>query len=184
MKLSELRNHTDTIRAELDKVPCHFIRDEPRTEGEWNASQYMKDVVTLYENGKSGWLAGGQDHVQKEWISWPLVWNGYPVKGNADLCPETMKLLTSLDEGVGVAGFSLMKGGVKLNEHVDPVSSNYIITYHLGLKCPSNCYVHHSVTGTDTHKYGKHLILDARQIHSAENQSDEDRVILYLEIYS
>ncbi len=104
------------------------------------------------------------------------------VYGNSMKCPKTSDLLSRID-GIEVAGFSLMKGGVRLTEHVDNVTENYKNTYHLGLKCPDGCILHHSVQGDITEENGKHIFMDARQRHWAENRSEEDRVILYLEEY-
>ena len=104
------------------------------------------------------------------------------VYGNCVKCPKTTELLSRID-GIEVAGFSLMKGGVRLTEHVDNVSENYKYTYHLGLKCPVGSILHHSVQGDITEENGKHILMDARQKHWAENQSNEDRIILYVERY-
>jgi aspartyl/asparaginyl beta-hydroxylase (cupin superfamily) len=56
---------------------------------------------------------------QDAWISWPLVWGGKPVFGNCLKCPKTSELLSQI-EGIHIAGFALMKGGVQLKEHTDP----------------------------------------------------------------
>jgi len=137
-----------------------------------------------YASGEHGWLKGGQDHVQSEWISWPLIWEGQPVPGNCLKCPETYKLLSQLDGGIHIAGFSLMKGGVQLNKHVDNTGKGYKFTYHLGLKCPDGCVLHHSTLGDVTEKDGKHILLNANEEHWAENTSRDDRIILYMEHYS
>ena len=183
MYLGELKNHWKTIRVELDSLPSGvFISDKPRPTGEWQGSPIIQKIVNDYTNGKCGWLKGGQEHVQEEWISWPLIWGGNPVYGNCIKCPETARLLSQI-KGIEVAGFSLMKGGVKLTEHVDVVMGKYEYTYHLGLKCPVGSILHHSIQGDIVEENGKHVILNARQRHWAENKSNEDRVILYIERY-
>jgi len=182
MHLKELKNHVHILQKEVDLLPKTFIRDDPRKEGEWVGSEYLKQVMMLYTGGKYGWLKGGQDHVQESWVSWPLIWDGNFITSNCNLCPETTKLLYSI-EGIHVAGFSLMKGGVKLKEHIDYVGDDYIFTYHLGIICPENCILHHIDLGEVTEENGKHIIMNARKKHWAENQSDKDRIILYMEIY-
>ena len=129
MHLKELKNHVHILQKEVDLLPKTFIRDDPRKEGEWVGSDYLKQVMMLYTGGKYGWLKGGQDHVQESWVSWPLIWDGNFITSNCNLCPETTKLLSSI-KGIHVAGFSLMKGGVKLKEHVDYIGDDYIFTYH------------------------------------------------------
>ena len=182
MELKELKEHWNTIRMELDQLPDVFISEQPRPTGEWEGSEILKEVVAQYTSGKCGWLKGGQDHVQDKWISWPLIWESNPVFGNCIKCPKTYELLSQIN-GIHIAGFALMKGGVKLNEHVDPVGSDYKFTYHLGLKCPDGCYLYHQTLGKIAEEDGKHLIMDARYPHWAENTSQEDRVILYIEYY-
>jgi hypothetical protein len=182
MHLKELKNHVHILQKELDTLPKVYIRDEPRKEGEWVGSEYLKKVVSLYSEGKYGWLKGGQDHVQESWISWPLIWGGNFITSNCNLCPETYKLLSKID-GIHVAGFSLMKGGVTLKEHVDFIGDEYLFTYHLGIKCPEKCILHHAEMGDITEENGKHIIMNARKPHWAENQSSEDRIILYMEMY-
>ena len=182
MHLKELKNHVHILQKEVDTLPKVYIRDEPRKEGEWVGSEYLKKVVSLYSEGKYGWLKGGQDHVQESWISWPLIWGGNFITSNCNLCPETYKLLSKID-GIHVAGFSLMKGGVTLKEHVDFIGDEYLFTYHLGIKCPEKCILHHAEMGDITEENGKHIIMNARKPHWAENQSSEDRIILYMEMY-
>ena len=184
MHLKDLKDHWNIIRKELDALPMDvFISDKPRPTGEWQGSPIVQKIVNDYHDGKFGWLKGGQEHVQEEWISWPLVWNGKIVYGNSVKCPKTINLLSRID-GIEVAGFSLMKGGVRLTEHVDVVGEDYKYTYHLGLKCPRGSILHHSVQGDITEENGKHILMDARQKHWAENRSTEDRIILYVERYN
>ena len=182
MHLKDLKNYTSVLRNELDNLPNTFISEKPRLEGEWKGSEHLKEVVSLYTSGEFGWLKGGQDHVPDSWISWPLVWDGQPVLGNCVKCPKTHALLSSIDN-IQIAGFSLMKGGVSLKEHIDYVGDAYKFTYHLGLKCPEGSILHHSILGDISEEDGKHIIMDARYPHWAENKSNEDRVILYMEIY-
>jgi aspartyl/asparaginyl beta-hydroxylase (cupin superfamily) len=183
MELKELKNHWKTIREELEQLPSVFISEEPRPTGEWEGSELIKKIVSQYSSGKYGWLKGGQTHVQDDWISWPLIWEGKPVLGNCLKCLETYELLSQI-KGIQIAGFSLMKGGVKLKEHVDPVGERYRFTYHLGLKCPKGCFLHHKTLGDIEEEDGKHIVLNARYPHWAENTSQEDRVILYIEFYT
>ena len=182
MLLKELKDHYKVLQSEVASLPKTFISEIPRKEGEWVGSEHLKRVVELYTSGTHGWLKGGQDHVAEDRIGWPLIWDGQPVMGNCELCPKTFELLSSI-EGIKVAGFSLMKGGVKLKSHTDDVGPNYKFTYHLGLIVPYGyCILHHSKSGDVIEENGKHIVLDARQPHWAENLSDEDRIILYMEI--
>lgn len=84
------------------------------------------------------------------------IWGGNFITSNCNLCPETYKLLSKID-GIHVAGFSLMKGGVTLKEHVDFIGDEYLFTYHLGIKCPEKCILHHAEMGDITEENGKHI---------------------------
>ena len=57
-----------------------------------------------------------------------------------------------------------------------------LLSYHLGLKCPDDCYLHHWNMGAIKEEDGKHITLNTKYPHWAENKSKEDRVILYIEI--
>lgn len=184
MQLKELKKHWKIIRSELDNLPLDvFISDQPRPTGEWEGSKVLKDILEDYACGDSGWLKGGQDHVENEWISWPLIWAGKPVVGNCLKCTETYKLLHQI-KGIQIAGFSLMKGGVKLKEHTDLNRDGYKYTYHLGLKCPKGSILHHSQIGDVVEEDGKHIVMNAKYPHWAENTSGEDRIIMYIEYYN
>jgi aspartyl/asparaginyl beta-hydroxylase (cupin superfamily) len=183
MNLKELKNHWKVIREELDELPDTFISDEPRPTGAWEGSELLREIVTKYSLGEFGWLKAEQNTIPGDWISWPIIWEGKPVFGNCLKCPKTHGLLSQI-EGIHIAAFTLMKGGVQLKKHTDPVGTNYNLTYHLGLKCPEGCYLHHQTLGDVKEEDGKHIVMNARYSHWAENTSQEDRVILYIEHYT
>ena len=183
MELKELKNYWKTLREELDVLPNTFISEKPRPTGHWEGSEVLKEIVAQYTSGKCGWLKGGQTHAQDSWISWPLVWEGKPVLGNCLKCPKTHELLSQI-KGIHIAGFALMKPGVQLKEHTDRVGPSYRFTYHLGLKCPKGCFLHHQTLGDIEEEDGKHIVMNAQFPHWAENTSEEDRVILYIEYYN
>jgi len=183
MELKRLKNHWEEIRDEYKKLPMNFIVDEPRPEGEWDGSPILQKIAERYSSGQCGWVKGGQEHVAETWLTFPLIWQGQPLLGNCDRCPKTFGMLSQI-KGIHVAGFSLMKPGVKLFEHTDNVGEGYKFTYHLGLQCvPDRSFLHHIVLGTIDERDGKHIVMNAKEEHWAENTSDEDRVILYIEIY-
>ena len=183
MHLKELKNHWETIRAELDALPMDvFISDKLRPVDEWEGSDTLNEIISKFSSGKHGWVHG-TEHYKDTWISWPFIWEDKQVLGNCIKCPKTWELLSQL-EGIHVAGFSLMKGGVKIHEHSDILGKNYKLTYHLGIKCPDGCYLHHQTLGDVEEKDGKHIVMDARFPHWADNTSQEDRVILYIEYYT
>jgi len=179
MELKELKNYWKTIRTELDALPTDYIQEEPRVYGDWLKSDGISHILARYVSGSHGWIKGWQ----KGWEQWPIIWDSEFVESNAKFSPKTMELLKNIPN-IKVAAFALMKGGVKLKEHTDPVGTKYKFTYHLGLKCPEDCYLHHYTLGDVKEEDGKHIIMNARFPHWAENKSKEDRVILYIEYYA
>ena len=183
MLLKELKTHWKTIREELDALPTDtFINDKVRPVEEWEGSDVLKDIIRDFSSGEHGWVHG-TEHLKDKWISWPFIWGGNVVPGNCVKCPKTYELLSQI-KGLHVAGFSLMKGGVKIQEHSDIVGSNYKCTYHLGLKCPEGCSLHHQTLGDVEEEDGKHIVMNATHPHWAENTSEEVRVFLYIVYYT
>lgn len=186
MKLSDLREHWEIIRDEALALESTYIQETPRPTGKWVANDpggEIWKILKKYQDGESGWLKSGKDDVPsrwEDWINFPLVWKGHELLGNCRVCPRTVELIRQIP-GVSVAGFSLMRGGVKLDPHCDPLEDDYLCTYHLGLRVPDGCVLHHSVVGSVTEADGKHIAFDGRQEHWAENRSSEDRIILYIE---
>jgi len=183
MHLKELKEHWKTIRDELNALPMDvFISDKVRPVEEWEGSDILSEIICEFSSGKHGWVHG-TEHLKDTWISWPFIWEGNVIPSNCKLCPKTYELLSQID-GIYVAGFSLMKGGVKIQEHCDVVGPDYKLTYHLGLKCPKGCFLHHQTLGDIEEEDGKHIVMNAQFPHWAENTSEEDRVILYIEYYN
>ena len=184
MNLLHLSKYTEIFKKELANLPLDFISEQPRPQGEWIGSQYIDEIIAKYADGKYGWLKGGQDHVEDTWISWPIIWDSQAVPGNCALCPMSSTILLNIEKyNIKVAGFALMKGGVKLKEHTDHVTDGYLFTYHLGIKCPDKCNLHIE-SGPIEEVDGKQVVFNAKNTHWAENGSEEDRVILYIEVYS
>jgi len=179
MSLKDLKNHWKTIREELDQLPTNYIQEEPRVYGDWLNSDGIYRILKKYMSGEYGWIKGWEDG----WEQWPIIWDSQPVESNTKCIPNTIELLKSIP-CIKVAAFARMKANIKLNEHVDPVGPDYKFTYHLGLKCPKGCFLHHQVVGKVEEEDGKHIIFNATFPHWAENTSQEDRIILYIEYYN
>ena len=86
-----------------------------------------------------------------------------------------IKLLKSLEkEGVYIdfTGFSLLKGKTEIEPHTDTKKPNfYPKSIHYGLSVPENCYI--IIDGN---------YFDDSLLHSAYNDSKENRFILYIKL--
>jgi aspartyl/asparaginyl beta-hydroxylase (cupin superfamily) len=94
--------------------------------------------------------------------------------------PLTMNLINR--SPCTLAFFSILKPRAKLTSHVGPYKG--VIRYHLGLIVPTdwtNCFI--NVAGQTLHwKEGLDLMFDDTFDHYVENNTDEMRVILFLDI--
>ena len=92
--------------------------------------------------------------------------------------PKTAEFIRDLP-GVKTAFFSVFAPKTHLSAHRGPYKG--VIRYHLGLIIPENCGIR--IDGKDyTWAYGKPLLFDDTYIHEAWNNSDEHRVVLFLDV--
>jgi len=77
--------------------------------------------------------------------------------------------------------FVMLPKGSKLGSHRDPYAGS--LRYHLGLRTPNtdNCFI-----DVDGERYawrdGEDVVFDETFIHTAHNQSDVDRLILFCDV--
>jgi beta-hydroxylase len=95
--------------------------------------------------------------------------------------PETYNLIKNIP-GCTLAMFSVLKPGKKLAPHFGPSKS--VLRYHLSLIIPKNkkeCFL---MVNNKKHiwKECEDVMFDDTFLHSAENNSDETRVVLFLDI--
>ena len=106
---------------------------------------------------------------------------GFKAEKNCQQCPETTKLLDKIP-GLKVAFFSILAPHKHIPEHRGKHKG--LIRYHLGLKIPkskADCRIRVG----DRIAYweeGKSLIFDDTFLHEVWNDTDEYRVVLFLDI--
>jgi len=151
MKLHEFKYHWKTIRDEFNKLP------DP-TDHRW-----------VKEDDAPGFL---------KWFIWM---DNKPLR-EENLCPKTTNLVRNLHEDIQFAAFSVFMGKCGLAPHTDTEDNNetYKCTYHLGIRCPDKCFIHHSKDGRMYERDGKEIIFDNRYVHYAKNESEKGRVIFYM----
>ncbi|MEL7133345.1 MAG: aspartyl/asparaginyl beta-hydroxylase domain-containing protein [Pseudomonadota bacterium] len=96
------------------------------------------------------------------------------------MCPETTRLVESLPSIKG-AMFASLPPGARLVKHRDPFAGS--LRYHMGLSTPNDdaCFI--EVDGTRySWRDGQAVMFDETYIHYARNDTDQNRVILFLDI--
>lgn len=115
------------------------------------------------------------------WQTFNLVMFDQEVPRNATRCPATVALLRRVP-GMQSALFSILAPGARIPPHRDPAKG--VLRYHLALKVPEDrerCFI--SVAGQKYHwEEGKGVLLEDAFEHWAQNDTEEDRVVLFVDI--
>ena len=105
---------------------------------------------------------------------------GFQVDAHLDRCPETAKALDEIP-GLTTAMFSILAPGKHIPPHVGPYKG--VLRYHLALKVPEpadRCGI--TVHGVTQHwEEGKSLVFDDVWEHSAWNETDDTRVVMFVD---
>ena len=147
-----------------------MIRDEAI---HLNDSAQIKASADLDDLGFNSFFRTGWKRVY-------LKWYGANLKSAEQLCPKTVALINTLPNVKG-AMFTMLPPGARLGKHRDPYAGS--LRYHLGLVTPNNddCYI-----SVDGQKYswrdGEAVMFDETFIHYAENKTDNNRIILFLDV--
>ena len=159
--VSTLENNWQEIRQELDEI-LQYTDSLPR----------FQDISS--EQGR---------HISQDnlWKTFFLYGYGVKMAQNCDYCPQTTRLIEQIP-GLKTAFFSILLPGKHIPEHRGPYKG--VLRCHLALKVPQNkeqCGI--KVDEQVRHwEAGKTLIFDDSYPHEAWNQTDEVRVVLFLDI--
>lgn len=129
-------------------------------------------VEAIVQTGKLQWVDGWDGY--RDWKAWG-IFVGEEFLGGM---PKTQELLIKIPR-LKFAGLLNLKAGTILKNHAH-VENAGIMTYHLGLDVPEECYIK-----TDgrfySEKNGKGFVFDGTKHHYAFNASNKDRLILHCE---
>jgi beta-hydroxylase len=157
-ELQPLKDHWQTIRDEAQRL---------YGEGRIKASDRFDD-------------AGFNSFFKTGWKRFYLKWYDTPHPSAAALCPATTALLAQLPS-VKAAMFAALPPGARLVRHRDPYAGS--LRYHLGLVTPNSddCWI-----DVDGQRYswrdGEAVIFDETYLHTAENRSPVNRIVLFCDI--
>lgn len=151
----------------------NFIKNLPSIQEEFNEYQKLHSIpeyqsINPISSGKT-----------KGWHSLFLRIFGHDTK-NMKHFPKTKALINQCP--CTTAYFSLLKPGTKIKPHVGIYKG--VIRYHLSIKIPQdwrNCWI--KVDGKKLHwRENDHLMFDDMFEHSVENNTKEERVVLFMDI--
>jgi ornithine lipid ester-linked acyl 2-hydroxylase len=105
---------------------------------------------------------------------------GIRAEGNCRRCPETARLLEAIP-GMTTAFFSILGPRKRLPPHRGPYRG--VLRYHLGLKIPEPAGACGIRVGGEVRHWeeGGSLVFDDVYEHEAWNDTDEDRVVLFVD---
>ena len=156
----DLEDNWRAIRAELDEV-LGYQEDLP------NFQDISADQASITDDDR--------------WKTFFFFGYGFKSEANCTRCPETTRLLEAVP-GMTTAFFSILAPHKRIPEHRGPWKG--VLRYHLALMVPepaSACGI--SVGREVAHwEEGKSLLFDDSYEHSAWNDTDGTRVVLFMDI--
>lgn len=97
----------------------------------------------------------------------------------AGACPETTRALEGVP-GLFLAGFSVLKANCRIHPHRGYTQE--VLRSHLGLVCPQPAWI--QVAGESySWTAGQGVVFDDTELHSAANESAQDRVVLIVDFF-
>ena len=117
---------------------------------------------------------------KRGWKRFYLKWYDAPQPSAEALCPKTVALLNQVPSVHG-AMFATLPPGGRLGAHRDPFAGS--LRYHLGLRTPNSddCWIE-----VDGRRYswrdGEAVMFDETYVHTALNDTDMTRLILFCDV--
>lgn len=168
---------TDEQFAELQTIKDNWqvIRDEAMAL--YNAEIFDK---TTDKNSVGYYDIGFRTFFKRGWSKFYLTWYGYTHASAKRMCPKTVDIVKDL-KCVNGAMFSILPPGAELTRHLDPFACS--LRYHLGLNTPNSddCFINVD-NNQQSWRDGECFIFDETYIHYAQNNSDENRLILMCDV--
>ena len=143
------------------------------------------EALSLLDEGQIRAATGHNDlgfnsFFKNGWKRFYVKWYGEPLPSAQASCPKTVALVQSLPT-VNAAMVALLPPGGKLNRHRDPFAGS--LRYHLGLVTPNSDRCRIYVDGEPyAWRDGEDLLFDETFIHSAINETETTRIILFCDV--
>ncbi len=128
-------------------------------------------------------ISKDQVNISKDdkWKTFFLYGYGFKNQENCDHCPETTKLIESIPNMM-TGFFSILAPGKHIPPHRGPYKG--LLRCHLALQVPEpsdDCWIQ---VGDETSNWeqGKCIVFDDTYVHQVQNNTDGQRVVLFLDI--
>jgi aspartyl/asparaginyl beta-hydroxylase (cupin superfamily) len=158
--IPELESHWQEVRAELNQV----LESRDQLPSFHQVSPYQKRIST-----------------GDNWKTFVLYVFGDRFEPNCQRCPQTAQQLERIP-GLRNAGFSILAPHYRIPPHRGP--TNGIVRIHLALKIPEdgeNCWIR--VDDQILYwKEGQCMVFDDFYEHEVQNNTDEERVVLFFDV--
>lgn len=157
--VSDIESQWSAIRQELNTI-LERPHDLP------NFQDISKDQYSIT-----------QDNLWKTYMLYAFGMKSYK---NCARCSQTTRLIEAIP-GMKTAFFSILMPGKQIPEHRGLYKG--LVRYHLALKVPENASGYGIRVGHETRHWeeGKSLVFDDTYPHSAWNDTDETRAVLFLD---
>lgn len=148
-----------------------------RRKTEWDDKD---SVITLREiinnNNNTSWITA---QYNSDWLNYPLIYYDESLGGKAEeLCPNILNYLKTI-KNIRIAGLSLLKKKGIITPHSDSTGlSNNSLACHICLTGNGILTVDNINISQEPYKV---FIFDSEITHSAINDNEEDRIILYID---
>ncbi len=115
-----------------------------------------------------------------KWKTYMLYAYGQKIAENCRRCPQTVRLLQAIPR-MKTAFFSILAPGKHIPEHEGPYGG--VLRFHLGLIVPRLKEACRIRVGSDVAHWeeGKSLVFDDTYPHEVWNDTDEERVVLFVD---
>ena len=166
--------------------PVHAVSSFPELaplRDNWQTIR--EEALNLFDEGRIRAAANNTDwgfhsFFKSGWKRFYLKWYEDALPSAVALCPKTVALVNAIPNVHG-AMFAMLPPGAKLGAHRDPFAGS--LRYHLGLKTPNSddCFI--IVDGEKcVWRDGEAIMFDETFIHTAENRTDQNRIILFCDV--
>ncbi len=136
-------------------------------EGLANFQEISKDQIEITDDDR--------------WKTFFLYGYGFEAKLGVQMCPRTAALMREIP-GMTTAMFSILSPRKHILDHRGPYKG--VLRYHLGLIVPREAQACRIRVGDDVRHWeqGKSLIFDDTFNHEVWNDTDETRVVLFVDV--